>query len=499
MSEKSPMADITGHFSEAESGGSYASIHITTLSRQKLYSDRFLKYVVNYAVEWEKVVNTRVSDSLKKAEMLRRDLDHYQAKVESLRKNVNVKMAKGKLVDPKESEKLKRNEDKLMTSRKEYEEYASDLCALIEEVTERSWKDCHPLLIKLTQFDATLSTEEAKVFSGLNAVTEQLKQIGKKHGLKPEARLKDIEASSAQMVSTKDKERALQYEQSGALTAGDSWDGGLVSPTSGESAGSGAGPLSPPSTWAGDSVEGLPQNPPGRAASFSSVGSSASRPMGTTDMLTLAAASAPAPTLDQLNDATGGLTISDSQHSYGRHAQSTGALPPLPPSGGGRNLSRSGSLQPEFDTSGFGRSVSDGSLTGPVAPAPATPPPLPPAALSMYPAPADTAMTASGPTGYNNYQAQAPPPVQTGALTAHPWSNTSGSQDLSSHSPAAPHPFGASPTADVNPFGGGAQPMNQYGGPNVAAPSPPASYGAPMGDMGLAGGSTHSSSTNPFE
>mmetsp|Transcript_14609 Transcript_14609/g.42830 ORF Transcript_14609/g.42830 Transcript_14609/m.42830 type:complete len:489 (+) Transcript_14609:484-1950(+) len=487
MAEKSPLSDITGHFSDGpSSGATYASIHQSVLSRQQMYSERFLKFVVNYTAEWEKVVVSRVSESLKKAELLRRDLDHYQGKVEALRKSVNVKMAKGKLVDPKESEKLKRNEDKLMTSRKEYEEFSSDICALIGEVTERSWKDCHPLLIKLTQFDVTLSGEEAKIFSGLNAVTEDLKQIAKKHGLKPEARLKDIESQSAKMVSTKDRERALEYEKSGTLIGGDHLDSGLV--TSGDSVGSGAGPLSPQSAWAADSTGSLPQNPPPRASSFSSIGSAGA--MGTSDMLAVAASAAPPPTLDQLNDATAGLSVSDPRGSFSRHAQSTGALPPLPPSSN-RNLSRSGSLQPDYDSVGFGRSASDGSLSGPAAPAPSAPPPPPPPALSMY-APNGAALTSASSSGYSNYQSQAPPPVQTSAPAVHPWSNT-GVQGYSSHNQPTTNPYGVSPTADTNPFGsGGASPMNQYG-----TPSPPASYGAPMGTM--PGGSTHSASTNPFD
>ena len=65
---------------------SYLSVHEGLANKSKMYSNKYAQFVVDYAMEWEKVVVARVSTGLKKAEQLRVEVDHYQAKVESLRK-----------------------------------------------------------------------------------------------------------------------------------------------------------------------------------------------------------------------------------------------------------------------------------------------------------------------------------------------------------------------------------------------------------------------------
>ena len=149
--------------------------------------------MVEYSIEWEKVIVARVSTSLKQAERLRLDQDHYKAKVISIQRDAAKVISRGKELDPKISEKLERNEEKLRNSQKEYETFTSDLCLLMKEVTEKSWKDLHPILLKLVQFDTTLVSDEKKILSALSSVEGTLKEIAVKHCLKPENRLKDLE------------------------------------------------------------------------------------------------------------------------------------------------------------------------------------------------------------------------------------------------------------------------------------------------------------------
>ena len=209
LAENSPLEACAGTAANGETEAdpsdmeTFMSVHHNMHNRIDMYAGRFSQFILDYAVEWEKVVVTRVTTNLKKSEKLRRELDHYQQKVEVMRLSTNKTMAQGKIVKPEQAERLKRNEEKLFSARRHYEEFANDLCMLIEEVTDRSWKDLHPIFIKLAQFDGSVAADEQKYFANLFNVAEDLKQVARSHGLRPEARLKQLETEKGQTVSTK--------------------------------------------------------------------------------------------------------------------------------------------------------------------------------------------------------------------------------------------------------------------------------------------------------
>jgi len=171
---------------------SYMAVHSRVSSRQKANADRFLKHIVEYAIEWEKVIVARVTTSLKTSENLRRDLDHYASKVESLKLECNKAIARGRMVDGKVTTRLQRNEEKRSQAKTEYDVFAAGLMVLLEEVCVRGWKDLHPILLKLAQFDRTTSGEESGVFGHLTGVVERLQRIGSECGLQPNARLREL-------------------------------------------------------------------------------------------------------------------------------------------------------------------------------------------------------------------------------------------------------------------------------------------------------------------
>lgn len=188
---------------------SYMMIHQNLHIRQQLYCDRFSEHVLSYAIEWEKVIVSRVTTSLTHAAGLQRELDHYQSKVDQIMANKSKTIAKGQTVDERISEKLSRNQAKLSISRESYEIYAADLAALIHEVTARGWKDLHPILLKLAQFDATLAHDEHQLLSNLTSVSNNLKKIAQRYSLKPESRLADIETLSAKVFVKEDGDRMM--------------------------------------------------------------------------------------------------------------------------------------------------------------------------------------------------------------------------------------------------------------------------------------------------
>lgn len=182
---------------------SYSSVHDELGAKAQAYSGKYQQFVLDYAVEWERVVKERVENGIKKSNESRVELDHYQKKVESLRLTVNQAMAKGKPVSATTKEKLHRNEEKFLASKERYNTIATDLCILIEEVTERQWRDLHPLLIKCAQFDMTLSSDEAKVLSNLNTVIGSLKKVATEQGISPQPRLKDLAGLKPELLTTR--------------------------------------------------------------------------------------------------------------------------------------------------------------------------------------------------------------------------------------------------------------------------------------------------------
>jgi hypothetical protein len=182
---------------------SYAAIHLQLHRKNKLYHDKYTEHILNYATEWERILTTRITGHLRQSETLRVDLDHYGKKVEDLHKSINKTMTKGKIVGDENVDKLKRNEAKLVQARQEYDRFVNDLCGLMEEVMLRGWKDLHPLLVKMAQFDTTLSNEESTLLrSGMGNVAERLKGMRNEYpGLKPLGRLKELETWSLESLA----------------------------------------------------------------------------------------------------------------------------------------------------------------------------------------------------------------------------------------------------------------------------------------------------------
>ena len=197
LSLNSPIFECAGQLSdEGAQVCSYASVHSSMSAQQKLFCDKYGQFVVNYAVEWERVLTDRISTGLKKTEQMRIELDHYEDKVKAIRVTVNVAIAKGKMVDPKLSERLRRNDEHFTSAKISYEKFVHTLAVLINEATLSSWKDLHPLLIKMTQYDVTVAKSEAKALSGLDIVVQKLKSFTQEHNL-GQSRLKELATMEA--------------------------------------------------------------------------------------------------------------------------------------------------------------------------------------------------------------------------------------------------------------------------------------------------------------
>jgi hypothetical protein len=443
LSVKTPIHEATGMLPSADrpssTVNSYASIHDTLSAKTQSYVAKYQQFVIDYAVEWEKVVVTRVGNGLKVVQDLRRDLDHYQKKVEAMRLSVNQAMSKGKNVKADTAERLKRNEEKLISAKQTFNKSATDLCILMEEVTERSWRDLHPLLLKCAQFDMTLASDESSILSGLNAVVSALKEVATAQGLSPQPRLKDLAGVKPELLSTRPggvsglmiEAGAAMGGELGSGTAFGGYDSMAQPPGSVALQGMGGYPVSITDSM---SQPGFPSDHSAPMRS-DSIGSFASAPpmsnpslyngsngynnsggvdpLSTLGMLTLSGSAAPPPTMEDV-------------YAASRSAPSSGNLPPLGPSYSNYSV-RSASYNDMDSMSNYSAPAPMGSPPPP----PNMPPPPPPGpAYDAYP-PQQAAWSAEPPPAY----AYAPAPV---AYQQYP--------------PPLPNAYGPPPTA-ANPFG----------------------------------------------
>eukprot|EP00533_Pseudo-nitzschia_delicatissima_P001228 CAMPEP_0116081420 /NCGR_PEP_ID=MMETSP0327-20121206/2187_1 /TAXON_ID=44447 /ORGANISM="Pseudo-nitzschia delicatissima, Strain B596" /LENGTH=551 /DNA_ID=CAMNT_0003572153 /DNA_START=156 /DNA_END=1811 /DNA_ORIENTATION=- len=375
MSKETVLYEAAGQTAGAdrstESVNSYFSIQEAVTSKNSMYAEKYKQFVVDYAQEWYKTVTDRVGQGLKKAETMRVELDHYQSKVESLRQSANSTMAKGKQVDPKAAEKLTRNEDKLIKTRESTSKFINDLCLLMEEVTERSWRDLHPLMVKCSQFETQVSGDESKAQASLSEVVAALKKIADDHGIKSEARLKDLGQLDPSQLSTrsKDDNRNLAIENGFAgmgLGGSSGSTGGSVYSSDNNSS------YFPPGSTAAQGLGGFPVKvQPSNDFSGHNRTSFASSNGAPSAMNMMNINAAPAPTLDTMAQAFGGSTSAtasygrmgsyDSFHSRTSANSNFGGTPAPPPS--------AAPPPPPPSTPGFGPPV-----TGPYGAAPAPSP-----------------------------------------------------------------------------------------------------------------------------
>ena len=132
--------------------------------------------VIEYVHEWQLVVETRVTASQKQAKDLKQNLDHYEKKMESLVKHRDVIQEKGKTLEPKDEDKLQRNQEKLRLAKDSYESHATDLCNLLETVVDDAWKDLLPLLLRMMKNESTI-LDEKKLLVDSSSIVENLKNL----------------------------------------------------------------------------------------------------------------------------------------------------------------------------------------------------------------------------------------------------------------------------------------------------------------------------------
>jgi len=188
--------------SQSGSRKSYVTIADALDQRSTVLIDKFRLYVIDYTVEWKKILKNRVTQSLAAFEKTRLEYDHYQRKMSSMRKTVTALEKKGKPIDPALNQKIFRNEEKLEETKANYFMSHRKTVLFLKEVTERSWKDLHPLFVKLAQFDCTFAKDQATISSDLNGVISALQKIALDNGMSKTARLKNLMYADPEEIYT---------------------------------------------------------------------------------------------------------------------------------------------------------------------------------------------------------------------------------------------------------------------------------------------------------
>jgi len=176
---------------------SYVAVHSAINVHRKTSADHFMKQIIEYTLEWKNIIVAHVTASLKEAEKLRRNLDHYQEKFECLTLEINEITTKGKVLNGRFTTRLQRNDQKSQQALKEYDVFTKSLCTVLEEVIVKGWQSLHPILLKLIQFDISMASDEGELLSNLTPVAQSLKRIANECGLQPQAPLKILETLTA--------------------------------------------------------------------------------------------------------------------------------------------------------------------------------------------------------------------------------------------------------------------------------------------------------------
>jgi len=97
-----------------------------------------------------------------------------------------------KSIDSILQQKKFRNEGKLEVTQEAYSLAHDRTARLLKEVTERGWKDLHPLFMKLAQFDYTYAAEQACISKDLNEVILVLQRISRANGISKTPRIENL-------------------------------------------------------------------------------------------------------------------------------------------------------------------------------------------------------------------------------------------------------------------------------------------------------------------
>lgn len=157
------------------------NVHHQLSNKHREMSKRYKTEIIDYIVDLDKTISTRVDTEQKQVHELHQRLTHYEKKVEKLRGKVRAKLSKKAEVPKSKSDKLQRNEDKLKRAWTLHEAKSSRICDLLEEVTVNGWKDLYSVVGHMFEFEKISTEEDLKITNELTSLKTQLEGVFNEH------------------------------------------------------------------------------------------------------------------------------------------------------------------------------------------------------------------------------------------------------------------------------------------------------------------------------
>ena len=151
LSENSPVSNALETSTQA-----MFTVSQTTLNSRAV---EFHAQVLDHVDQWHNAVTTRVNNGTKTTDALRREVDHYGYKLDSLQASVAKIQEQGKPIPAATTEKVERNQQKLQQANDSYRAAAHEHYWLLDEVVNRSWRELHPVLLHLLEFDLNVNQD----------------------------------------------------------------------------------------------------------------------------------------------------------------------------------------------------------------------------------------------------------------------------------------------------------------------------------------------------
>ena len=165
-------------------------------------ANEFSSSVMDYFTLWQNTVTARINADYKMTDQLRRDADHYTDKVTSLKTQIDKLQSQAKPVPQDKTEKLQRNEQKHQEAVGAYHRSAKHLILVMEELVDRSWRDLHPLILKLLQFDLDHHFDESESLRDLQRAVDDLHHLQEDNQIPPDNRFNDIQKAKPHELTT---------------------------------------------------------------------------------------------------------------------------------------------------------------------------------------------------------------------------------------------------------------------------------------------------------
>jgi hypothetical protein len=175
--------------------GSMAALEQLASMQAKINMMEYQRHVVDYTVEWEQVVTSRIDKEIKQVNKLRQDRLHYEKKVDQIRDKINALEQKGKSTPDTISVKLTRNEEKLSASWKSHETSSGRLVVLIEQAVTFGWKDLYPLVKNSMRWQVNRVARENETCGRFPLTLEAMKSTFKEN-----IRMKPVQSASLEEV-----------------------------------------------------------------------------------------------------------------------------------------------------------------------------------------------------------------------------------------------------------------------------------------------------------